>query len=572
MKPKPPNIETILILMMSSGLFVLSPPSIHLRLLNFAYRSHLWEERSNVLSQVLVLYGIVLLVLAILSYISSLNGTTLISQVIRHYRCVLSTLRKEVIPSIQHCFASGYEAIWLLLALVIGVGIRAYFLAQPMRYDEAYTFHFFVNKGFFNLFHYPIPNNHVLHTILVKASTLIWGAHPASIRFTAFLAGIGLIPLIFCLCRTLQGSGVFASIAVSVFPYLVSYSTNARGHSLLVFLTLALAFVGAQTAKKPSVAGATIVSSIAALGMLTMPSMLFPIAGIYCWLACLLFIKGQTLRTILYKFVIPCSSMTTIFTIVLYTPVILVSNGVESIVANRFVQSQPWQEFLSQVYPHFQKTSSDFFRDIPKVVLFICIILVIIGIYGSVRKRDWSTLLILPSILLGSAIVFLVVHRIPFARTWIYVIPFILIIANSGFIYIIENISHRIRSFVRVVIVIVAVVFAVSLISTNTITSYPDTGTFPEAPIVAKYLKPIMTSNDIVHVRGRGPADEPTYFYLWYYGVREYNAEKNHEPRKEFFVVQKSHYSIKDLTDKPVIELLDFGDMALYQGLDIQDQ
>jgi len=81
-----------------------------------------------------------------------------------------------------------------------------------------------------------------------------------------------------------------------------------------------------------------------------------------------------------------------------------------------------------------------------------------------------------------------------------------------------------------------------------------------------------MTSNDIVRVRGRGPADEPTYFYLWYYGVVEYNAEKNHEPRKEFFVVQKSHYSIKDMTDKPVIELLDFGNMALYQAVDIQDQ
>ena len=569
MKPELPNLETVLLLLMSGALFVASPSGVHLRLLNSVCPSQPWEKHTNGIFQVMVLYGAALLALAILSYGCSLQGITLRALVIRHSKEALSALREDVIPSIQRCFLSRSETIWLLLVLVIGAGLRGYFLAQPMRYDEAYTFMNFANRGFLDLFYYPNPNNHVLNTILVKASTLIWGAHPASIRLPAFLAGIALIPLTFCLCRKLRQSGVFAAIAVSVFPYLVSYSTNARGYTLLILMTLALGFVGAETTKKPSVGGAALLSAVAALGMMITPSMLFPVAGIYCWLACLLSIKGYTLRTILLEAAIPCAMMTVVFTMVLYTPVILVSDGVESIVANRFVQSQPWPEFLGQLGPHL-RSIGDFVRDVPGVVLLMSMALVIVGIYGSARRRDWPTLLLLPSILFGSVLVFLVLHRIPFARTWIYVIPFILLTADSGFTWILERTSHRIRSSVVVVVVIIGAVLAVSLIATNAIAGYPDTGTFPEAPIVAGYLKPIMTSNDMVEVRV--PADWPTYFYLWYYGVTEPYAEKNAVSGATFFVVKKSRYSLQDMTERPVVKLLDFGDMALYEAVDPEDQ
>jgi hypothetical protein len=482
MKRRALKIETILLLLMSCGLFVISPQSIHLRLLNFVHHSGTWKSYANGLSQVFIIYGIVLLVLALLSFLCSLNGVTLISEVKRISKDVFLVIRKEIFPSIQGCFTSKYETIWLIIALMIGVGTTGYFLTQPMRNDEAETFIRFVNRGFLNLFYYPIPNNHVLHTLLVKASTLIWGISPASIRFPAYLAGIGSILLTFCLCRSLNKSGLLASVAVSVFPYLILYSSMARGYSLLVFLTIALAFIGVQLSKKePTVAGAMILSSIAALGMLTMPSMLFPIAGIYCWLFCLFLLKRYAFRIILSKFVAPCSLFTIFFTIVLYTPVILASNGIESIVANKYVQSDLWPEFIRQVIPHFQATISDFFRDIPAVVVYICIALVILGIYDSVRKRDWGSLLILPMILLGSAVVFLGQHAIPFSRTWIFIIPFILLYADFGFTYIIEIVPHNTRFFIIVLLFATGTFAAGSLISKNIITKYPDTGSIPEA-------------------------------------------------------------------------------------------
>jgi hypothetical protein len=86
--------------------------------------------------------------------------------------------------------------------------------------------------------------------------------------------------------------------------------------------------------------------------------------------------------------------------------------------------------------------------------------------------------------------------------------------------------------------------------------------------MVVNFLEPIMKSNDLVI--GKTPADFPTFFYLWAYDGNDHNGEINIEPRKTFYVVKKSLYSVQDLTDRPVIKLLDFGDMALYQADDIE--
>jgi hypothetical protein len=567
--------ETILILLMSVVLFVTSLPTNIQQLISFLSHTRLLENRPNelsllesrvtVLSNLLIGYAISLLVLAIFSYRYSLTGTTIISQLNMHLKDIYSKIRNEIISSIRHYIVPDNGVTLLILALFIGSALRCYFLSQPMRYDESVTFMKFVNRDLPHLFYYSAPNNHVLHTIFVKVSTLIWGGHPASIRFPAFLAGVAQIPLIFYLCRSFKQSGLFASIAVAVFPYLVLYSTNARGYSLFVLLALGLAFSGARAAKKPSVLEATLFSLFASFGVFTIPSMFFPIAGIYCWVVCLLFINGQTLKTILFKFIIPSGIMTIAITVILYTPVIFFSNGIKPIIANRFVESEPGQEFINQMYSHFQGTFITFIRDIPASLLLVSMVLLVFGFYGSIKKRNWSILLILPSMFFGSAIIFLIKQKIPSSRTWIYIIPFMFIVADFGFTYLTELLSPKVKSLTTVASVIVGIVMAVSLISTNRITKYPDTGAFAEAQIAVQYLKPILTTNDIVYVHL--PADWPVKFYLWYHSVPDIRADINHESQKEFFIVKKSRYSIMDMTDKQVIELFNLDDLALYQAV-----
>ena len=150
-KIKASHVESLLFLAMSAGLFTLSIPNIHLRILNAAFSSQPWESRSTILSQVLMIYSFVFMVFAILSYYASTNDTTISSQIMILVKSVLATWQKEIFSSIKSIFASRKDVIWLLLAMIIGVGIRGYFLSQPMRSDEASTFMNWVNNGFFSL-------------------------------------------------------------------------------------------------------------------------------------------------------------------------------------------------------------------------------------------------------------------------------------------------------------------------------------------------------------------------------------------------------------------------------------
>jgi hypothetical protein len=467
--------------------------------------------------------------------------------------------------SSRHWFDSGNSIIWVVVALFVGIGLRCYFLAQPMRYDESFTFLNFVDRDLKHLFFYLRPNNHVLHSILTKATTVIWGVNPVSIRLVAFLAGTALIPLIYYFCRTIGQSGVFASIATAVFPYFVSYSTNARGYTLLVLFALFLALIGVRIVEKPSTLKVAIFSVIAAFGMLTMPSMLFPISGIYLWVIFLLNVKGYSKKYIFYTFAFPSAMISSVLTIVVYIPVILVSNGIEPIVANKFVKAQPWSEFISQICPHFQQSFIDFTRDIPGVLSVTAIMLVAIGIYGSVKQRNWPIIFILPSLIFMSILILFIKQKIPFARTWIYIIPFFILVADSGFTYITAMVSDNIQYLLKIATFCIAVFIAISLMSKNAISSYNDTGAFAEAEILVKYLKPIISTNDVLHVRT--PADWPTYFYLRYHNVPQIREDENPELRREYFVVQKGQYSIGEMTNKQYITLFSIGDLTLYQAV-----
>lgn len=481
---------------------------------------------------------------------------------------ILLFVQKEIFPSFKNNFSSKHANIWLAFALIIGFGVRDYFMSQPMRYDEAYTFLNFVNQSPARIFYYPLPNNHVLHTIFVKIITSFLGANPITIRLIAFGAGIGCIPLTFNLCRQLKQSGVFAGFAIAIFPYLVLYSTNARGYTLLTLLTLILASVGLQVVKKISNAGVILISLIASLGMMTMPSMLFPIAGLYCWFLILLIINKGDFKIILYKFIIPCCLFTFIFTMVLYTPVIIASHGIETVINNNFVRPQLWSEFLSNLFPHIRDTISSNFRDIPGLLLLAFTILFFLGIFYYVKKRNFSSFFLLPSMLFGSATILFLQHKIPFDRTWIYTIPFIILIADAGFTLIIERVSQRIQKFIFLTMILLSVISARSLISSNTIGMYSDTGFFPEAPIAAKFIKSQITEQGREFViKSDVPANRPLGFYLWYYDIPVNNTDNYVSPDSIIYVVKKSRYSIQDLTSQATVKLFDMDDMEIYQGI-----
>src|SRR5260370_33630622 len=83
-------------------------------------------------------------------------------------------------------------AIVFGLGLVLGVAL----LTQPMRYDEAVTYLYFVGRSWHTaISSYPFPNNHVLYTALAKVCSDLTHVAPWAFRLPALLAGLAVVPL-----------------------------------------------------------------------------------------------------------------------------------------------------------------------------------------------------------------------------------------------------------------------------------------------------------------------------------------------------------------------------------------
>ena len=92
----------------------------------------------------------------------------------------------------------------LLACALVFVGSLAFSIVQaasaPITYDEAYTYIHFAGKPASRILQdYHVPNNHILHSLAVRGTTLWFGNSEFAIRLPAlvggglFLVAVGLI-------------------------------------------------------------------------------------------------------------------------------------------------------------------------------------------------------------------------------------------------------------------------------------------------------------------------------------------------------------------------------------------
>ena len=564
MRFKNAYLETIALALIACMLISFSELSLNLSLQKWAFHSGLWIPKGLVIRFVIASYGFVIIMMALTSYFSiRYHGTTLFALSVHGARSVANEARHSYE---WLCKATRIRdaMVWIVLISAVGAVVRAYFLAKPMRYDESFSFLNFINNGFSDLFYYPLPNNHVLHTLLAKLSVEVFGSHPAAIRMPAFIAGTLVIPTTFCLSRLLTDNGqagFLASGAAAVFPYLILYDTMARGYSLLVLMSLCMAILGFRFFERPSASLCFLISLIISLGLWLMPSFLFPATGLFLWILAMLMRQGRNPVWVLAHVLMPCSIMTIGLTGFFYTPVIIRNNGIYAITANRFVRGLPWSEFLNQLPSHLSYCIKQFTRDIPAALILSGILLFVIGFIFLIRDRRWEACKLFPSIIFGGAVVLFLKHAIPFDRTWIYLIPFVLSFIDVGFVGIIKSANVYVRS----IILLLAGSVAVIMMNHNLIDSYPDTGNFPEASTVVKVLTFYAHPGDQLAVKC--PADAPVQFYLWRQSILHPKKPREDADRpKKFFIVKKSSYSLKDLAAKDARKLLEIGDAELFES------
>jgi hypothetical protein len=480
---------------------------------------------------------------------------------------------RDLLRGFGESVGSRRAALGISIITAAGLALRARFLSQPMRYDEAYTFLNYVNVDARHLFAYTMPNNHVFHTLLVWLSTTLLGGHAASIRLPALLAGVMAIPSLFYLARGLgeRRGGFLAAALAAVFPYLVLYDTMARGYSLVVLLSLVLGLIGMRLVQRPSVPLCFLMSLAGALGTLTMPSFLFVLAGMYLWLAALMLINTRSPSHLLRAFAFPCVGMTVMMIAVFYTPTIVASNGIRAIAGNRFVISLPWAEFAPRAREHFPATLTEMLHGIPVPAVALLTVLVLLGILQSLRKRMWDLLLMLPSLTVGAVAVLLLTRAVPFTRTWIYLIPFVLILADTGFSWVTGFVRPSARRWLHVSGVALVCYFAVSLATRDALPSRLDAGDFPEARAVAQFLSTQVSQGD--RVEAKCPANAPLQFYLWQMRVPARISRMGRPTRrgslgdqasKTFFVVKAGSYWFDKIAELGAPRIFKIGNAEVY--------
>jgi hypothetical protein len=451
------------------------------------------------------------------------------------------------------CFQSRLDNVGLVVALLIGFYVRAHFIDQPMRFDEASTFNLFINHDWTQVFSYLAPNNHVLHTILVKLSTIGLGNDPAAMRIPAFAFGTLSIVLIFCVTRMLGGAGSFAALITATQPYLILFSTNARGYSLLVFFVLALVALGYVAALRPHLVKTIGFALVAALGLLVMPTMAFPLAGIYCWVIWVANKNGIFFKEFFTRQWLPCGFEVILLTGLLYTPVVL-QTGLESIVSNEYVSAGSLDAFLKGLRWHLESTIRQFLRDLPWAYSLLLGVVTFFGVYKAYRTSGNHIASLILSCVVSAALLLLLKLRIPFDRTWIYFIPLLLIATDYGINAVLCRSSNKLRRVFYVLGVTTAIGLAGQLTRTATILQNDETGIFPAGPVVGKYLATHMKNGDGLFIECC--ENYPLFYYLTLYGAQSYTYSPETRHQDNYYVVPKGKLlkTISDRTPELVFE------------------
>ena len=410
--------------------------------------------------------------------------------------------------------------IALAILLSIGVALRALYLTQPMRYDEAVTYMYFVRLPWLEaLSTYTYPNNHLFHTLLAKMSVAAFGNYPWALRIPALLAGILVVPATYVVVRALYGAraALIGTGLVATSGVLVMYSTNARGYTITVLAFLLLVLLALRLRGGAGHSQWMAFSVVAALGLWTIPIMLYPLGCVAVWFALTALVDGR--RDDLKRLALALG-VGAVLTVLLYWPVFSRS-GVSAVTRNRFVAPSPWFDFFDELPRTLGEAVQSWGLGLPPLLSIVFLAAAILAI---VRHGSLSTLRIgIPlAAFVWSAWLLVVNHKAPFARTWLWFVPIASGLAGAGLLAVIEKLGERGRRIARggapLLAVVITVACGFSVATSFAVLLTRDTGTYREAEEATAIIRGFIQPRD--RVIAAIPTNGPLEYYFDRAGIR----------------------------------------------------
>lgn len=464
--------------------------------------------------------------------------------------------------TIERMSENRYVAAWraedkahkitLMTLLLVGAGLRLYYLFQPIMHDEAVNYLYFAALPLkTGLSYYPYPNNHIFYTFLTHFTTKIFGTDPWAIRLPAFVAGILLIPAIYLVIRKLYNktAGLIAAALVVPSSQMIAYSANGRGYTVqaLIFLLLILAAIYVMRTNKWK--GWIIFGALSALGFYTMPTMLYFFGAVFIWLLISGLVKDIKPERKPFLIRLAISGVeTAVLTALLYVPV-LIRSGLSSVTQNEWVKSLPWSSFIKGPSPNYPKgflgilmsTWKTWNANIPFVFTLVLGIGFIVSLI--VRNEKYRVNLALV-ILIWCFMLFFVQRVLPPVRTWLPLLPLYLGFASTGLVLIFEKSSAYVLSKTEeedkvanigsavfpVVVVALVLVLSFAVLDRGTPFQPDDQVVFKDAKRVVAFLKPELKKGDIIYIESN--LRKPFEYYM----------VKEHVPMKYLFMYPEDRF------------------------------
>jgi hypothetical protein len=337
------------------------------------------------------------------------------------------------------------ELVFPVVVLVVTFLAVVFRMAKanfPMAHDEAYTFVAFSRSFFSALTDYSKPNNHVLHTILVYFSTSIFGLEAWAVRLPAFVAGVLLVPVSYWLASRLydRWTGLGTAFLVAWFPPLVAYANDARGYTMLALFTILTLALGNHVRRDKNLFFWALISLFSALGLFTVPIMLFPFGVLFVWL----FLENQVSGPGPYRnkweflrYWLASGLVAAILTLLFYTP-ILVFTGPQKLFANDMLIPVPWKDLWVTFSARITDTWTEWTIHVPTAAL----VLLGMGLLLSVlfhRKIAQARVSLQLAALLWFTTLLLIKRPNAEPRFWVFLMPLVLLWASAGIFGILQK-------------------------------------------------------------------------------------------------------------------------------------
>jgi hypothetical protein len=354
----------------------------------------------------------------------------------------------------------------VLVIMMLAVIYRLEHIYSSLHHDEAYTYVAFARSLFAAIADYHLPNNHVFHSILVYFSTKIFGIQPWAVRLPAFTAGVLLVPAAYWLAKRLydRWTALGAALLVAWFPPLIAYSNNARGYTILALFTLLTLALGDIVRKEKNLFVWGLISLLSALGLYTVPVMLFPFGVLFVWL----FLENQVEGVAVsgqsngpgpyrtkWEFIwhwLAAGLGAAVLTLLFYTP-ILVFTGPQELFANGYVAPLPWAELLETLSHRFAETWAEWTFRVPLTVLLLFAAGWTLSLLFHRRLSTTRVPLQLAALLW---IIGLLILQRPDAWTkvWVFLQPLILIWAAAGILGLLQKVHLKLALGLSVAVIV----------------------------------------------------------------------------------------------------------------------